>query len=127
MAEIQDGGRWEIRKRYGEPEDIFRLTRNGRVNEEWQYWTKGLGFLWKANGAGWELGNEERFTPKAGIVASGQQSGASNPTENAISQYYIYFAYDDIIWGLAPDGSNAPLGCRAQSNSRERRYSYLSG
>ena len=103
MAEIQDGGRWEIRKRYGEPEDIFRLTRNGRVNEEWQYWTKGLGFLWKANGAGWELGDEERFTPKAGITAS-------NPTENSISQYYIYFAYDDIIWGLAPDGSNAPLG-----------------
>ena len=103
MAEIEDGGRWEIRKRYGEPEDIFTLTRNGRVNEEWQYWTKGLGFLWKANGVGWELGNEERFTPKEGIAASGQQPAAN-------SQYHIYFAYDDIIWGLAPDGSNAPLG-----------------
>ena len=118
MAEIEDGGRWEIRKRHGEPEDIFRLTRNGRVNEEWRYWTKGLGFLWKANGAGWELGNEEHFTPKDGIAVSGQQSAASSRTENsdgfrqptANSQHYIYFAYDDIIWGLAPDGSNAPLG-----------------
>ena len=118
MAEIEDGGRWEIRKRYGEPEDIFSLTRNGRVNEEWRYWTKGLGFLWKANGAGWELGNEEHFTPKDGIAVSGQQSAISSRTENsdgfrqptANSQHYIYFAYDDIIWGLAPDGSNAPLG-----------------
>ena len=118
MAEIEDGGRWEIRKRHGEPEDIFSLTRNGRVNEEWRYWTKGLGFLWKANGAGWELGNEEHFTPKDGIAVSGQQSAVSSRTENsdgfrqptANSQHYIYFAYDDIIWGLAPDGSNAPLG-----------------
>ena len=64
MAEIEDGGRWEIRKQYGEPEDIFRLTRNGRLNEEWKYWTRGIGFLWKANGAGWELGNEEHFYPE---------------------------------------------------------------
>ena len=121
MAEIEDGGRWEIRKRHGEPEDIFRLTRNGRVNEEWRYWTKGLGFLWKANGAGWELGNEEHFIPKDGIAVSSQQSvSVSSQKENADgfqqfptvsnSQHYIYFAYDDIIWGLAPDGSNAPLG-----------------
>ena len=120
MAEIEDGGRWEIRKRHGEPEDIFSLTRNGRVNEEWRYWTKGLGFLWKANGAGWELGNEEHFTPKDGIAVSGQQSTVRSRTENSDgfrqpptvsnSQHYIYFAYDDIIWGLAPDGSNAPLG-----------------
>ena len=128
MAEIEDGGRWEIRKQYGEPEDIFRLTRNGRVNEEWKYWTKGLGFLWKANGAGWELGNEEHFTPKAGITADAinklktEALGPGNPTAPApidlsesastTKQFpgYIYFAYDDIIWGLAPDGSNAPLG-----------------
>ena len=111
MAEIEDGGRWEIRKRYGEPEDVFRLTRNGRVNEEWQYWTKGLGFLWKANGVGWELGNEERFTPKDGIAVSGQTENTdSRQPMVPDSQYYVYFAYDDIIWGLAPDGSNALLG-----------------
>ncbi len=103
MAEIEDGGRWEIKKQYGEPEDIFRLTRNGRMNEEWKYWTKGIGFLWRANGAGWELGNEERFTPKADITSDGVSTTKQLPA-------HIYFAYDDIIWGLAPDGSNAPLG-----------------
>ena len=103
MAEIEDGGRWEIIKQYGEPEDIFRLNRNGRMNEEWKYWTKGIGFLWRANGAGWEFGNEERFTPKARII-----SEEGSPAEQLPA--YIYFAYDDIIWGLAPDGINAPLG-----------------
>ena len=103
MAEIEDGGRWEIKKQYGEPEDIFRLTRNGRMNEEWKYWTKGIGFLWKANGAGWEFGDEERFTPKADIISEKTSTTTQLPA-------YIYFAYDDIIWGLAPDGTNAPLG-----------------
>ncbi len=103
MAEIEDGGRWTIKKQFGEPEDIFRLTRNGRMNEEWKYWTKGIGFLWRANGAGWELGNEDRFTPKAGITAK------ETPTTNQLPAH-IYFAYDDIIWGLSPDGTNAPLG-----------------
>ena len=103
MAEIEDGGRWEIKKQYGEPEDIFRLTRNGRMNEEWKYWTKGIGFLWRANGAGWEFGNEERFTPKADIISEKASTTKQLPA-------HIYFAYDDIIWGLAPDGTNAPLG-----------------
>ena len=103
MAEIEDGGRWQIRQRYGEPEDIFKLTRNGRVNEEWRYWTQGLGFVWRANGAGWELGDEERFTPKAGVAVEAET--ASEPLPG-----YIYFAYDGIIWGLAPDGSHAPVG-----------------
>ena len=103
MAEIEDGGRWETKKQYGEPEDIFKLTRNGRMNEEWKYWTKGIGFLWRANGAGWEFGNEERFTPKADIISE------KAPTTKQLPAH-IYFAYDDIIWGLAPDGTNALLG-----------------
>lgn len=103
MAEIEDGGRWEIIKQYGEPEDIFRFTLNGRMNEEWKYWTKGIGFLWRVNGAGWEFGDQERFTPKAGIAS------ADGPTPKQLPAH-IYFSYDDIIWGLAPDGSNVPLG-----------------
>ena len=103
MAEIEDGGRWAIKKQHGEPEDVFRLTRNGRMNEEWKYWTKGIGFLWRANGAGWELGNEENFTPKAGITSK------EAPTTEQLPAH-IYFTYDDIIWGLAPDGTNAALG-----------------
>ena len=69
------------------------------------------------------------FTPKEGITVESinqrktEVFGLENPTEptpNALSESapttqqlsaYIYFAYDDIIWGLAPDGSNASLGC----------------
>ena len=105
MAEIEDGGRWEILKQYGEPEDIFRLTRNGRMNEEWKYWTKGIGFLWRANGAGWEFGNEERFTPSEKASITSEKA----PTTQRLPAH-IYFSYDGIIWGLAPDGTTAPLG-----------------
>ena len=108
MAEIDDGGRWEIRKRYGEPEDIFRMTRNGRLNEEWKYWTKGLSFLWKANGAGWESGNMETFTPKAGIDIEVRNPSTIETVEPLSA--FIYFAYDDVIWGISPDGNSVPLG-----------------
>ena len=123
MAEIEDGGRWEIKKRFGEPEDVFSITRNGRVNEEWKYWTKGVGFLWEANGVGWELGDIEEFTPKTGIVAQIEKSqpealGLENPLateQKALPQTeqlpgFIYFTYDDIIWGISADGMSVPLG-----------------
>ena len=121
MAEIEDGGRWEIKRLYGEPEDVFSITRNGRVNEEWKYWTKGLGFLWEANGVGWELGDVEEFTPKKGIaakIAENRREASGDPTtmeqQNPpqVEQFpgFIYFAYDNIIWGISPDGMIAPFG-----------------
>ena len=123
MAEIEDGGRWEVKRRLGEPEDVFSITRNGRVNEEWKYWTKGLGFLWEAKGVGWKLGDMEEFTPKTGIAEEIEKSkveapefGDSVATEQKdppqIEQLpgFIYFTYDDIIWGISPDGLSVPLG-----------------
>ena len=124
MAEIEDGGRWEIRKQYGEPEDIFRVTRNGRLNEEWRYWTKGLSFTWRANGAGWELGDMEEFKlkkdvdPKLIEKNNTTMRGLENTeapdasTVEAMEQLpaFIYFAYDDMIWGISPDGNSTPLG-----------------
>ena len=118
MAEIEDGGRWEIRKRYGEPEDIFRLTRGGRLNEEWNYWTKGLSFTWKANGAGWELGDTGRFTPKADLLIKEKDGGKDGkreaslnlPTFQSSHLLFIYFVYDGVIWGISPDGNSTPLG-----------------
>ncbi len=119
MAEIDDGGRWEIRKLYGEPEDIFRITRRGRLNEEWNYWTKGIRFAWKANGAGWELSNTESFTLKEGVDPKRIAKNIRNenveepdaPTATAGQlPAFIYFAYDGIIWGIAPDSNSTPLG-----------------
>ena len=124
MAEIEDGGRWEIKKQFGEPDDIYRITRNGRLNEEWQYWTKGFSFIWKANGAGWELGNMVEFTVKKDIdpkllekndtklrgLENTEEPDAS--TVEAMEQLpaFIYFAYDGMIWGISPDGNSVPLG-----------------
>ncbi len=124
MAEIEDGGRWEIRKRYGEPEDIFRITRAGRLNEEWNYWTKGLSFIWKANGVGWELAKMEPFTPKEGIemellnpnnsetdgTESVEPPNTSVMTTAGQLSAFIYFVYDGVIWGISPDGNSTPLG-----------------
>lgn len=120
MAEIEDGGRWEIRKLYGEPEDIFRVTRSGRLNEEWNYWTKGLSFIWKANGAGWELSKTESFTLKEDIDPKLIEKNIGNEnveepnasTMEAAGQLsaFIYFAYDGMIWGISPDGNSTPLG-----------------
>ena len=118
MAEIEDGGRWEVKKLYGEPEDVFRITRNGRVNEEWKYWTKGKGFLWEANGIGWELGDIEEFTPKQGIADQIEKRSREidgtmeqqKPVQTEELPGFIYFAYDNIIWGISPEGTVAPLG-----------------
>lgn len=123
MAEIDDGGRWEVKKSFGEPEDVFSITRNGRMNEEWKYWTKGVGFVWEAKGVGWELGDMEEFTPKPGtaeqieksrIEASGSGNSTAmeqqDSTETEQLPGSIYFAYDNIIWGISPEGMSAPLG-----------------
>ena len=120
MAEIEDGGRWEIRKLYGEPEDIFRVTRSGRLNEEWNYWTKGISFIWKANGSGWELSKTESFTLKEDIDPKLIEKNIGNEnveepdvsTMEAVGQLpaFIYFAYDGMIWGISPDGNSTPLG-----------------
>ncbi len=124
MAEIEDGGRWEIRKRHGKPDDIFRVTRSGRLNEEWHYWRKGLSFHWRAKGSGWELAKMEPFTPKKGVDVDlkNRDGSAGSAAENAEEfkgsvteaadslSAAIYFAYDDVIWCLFPDGSSIPLG-----------------
>ncbi|MYA98061.1 hypothetical protein F4X90_00045 [Candidatus Poribacteria bacterium] len=122
MAEIEDGGRWEIKRRFGEPEDIFSITRNGRVNEEWKYWTKGIGFLWEANGVGWELGDIEEFTPKTDVAAKIKESKSAAPEPRDLTTTeqqdplqteqlpgVIYLTYDNIIWGISPDGMSVPF------------------
>ena len=121
MAEIEDGGRWEIKKQFGEPEDVFRITRNGRVNEEWKYWTKGVGFLWKANGIGWESGGVEKFTPTADAAAKINKNSTEGSRDTTVTAQnneqeteqlpgFVYFGYDGIIWGISPEGPSVPLG-----------------
>ncbi len=121
MAEIDDGGRWEIKRRFGEPEDVFSVTRDGRVNEAWKYWSKGIGFLWQANGAGWVLEDAEQFVPKQNITETNNDTEGSGFGSDTITGQnaeglldrlpgLIYFGYDNIIWGMTPDGSSIPFG-----------------
>ena len=41
MAEIEDGGRWEIKRRYGEPEDIFQHHAQWSLNRGMEILDKG--------------------------------------------------------------------------------------
>ncbi|MBC8235361.1 PD40 domain-containing protein [bacterium] len=135
IAQINDGNRRNIRQQYGEPEDIYQFTQFGRKVEEWWYWTKGAAFTFEADGPGWKLKDSEDFKPK--VHSSTEDSGNSNadtnsgnsnidttnPNENAIVNSeaseanpgtslvdaIIYYTYDDIVWGLAPDSSQQPL------------------
>ena len=61
IAEIEDGGRSEIKLQYGVPEDIFQFTRFGRQIEEWCYWTQGVRFRFEAVRCRLEITDPERF------------------------------------------------------------------
>ena len=66
----------------------------------------------------------ESFTPKKGIEAKlkdknrTETRGLENSEAPDLSTMevmeqlsaFIYFAYDDIIWGISPDGNSTPLG-----------------
>ena len=118
MAEIEDGGRWEIRRRYGEPEDVFNYTRNGLQIEEWKYWTKGIGIRWEADGAGWNFVEGEEFSPSAAAqkqAPSAQASATEMPTgfpldERLSERHLIYFAYDNVVWHLSAAAGLVALG-----------------
>ncbi len=134
MAEITDGGRWEIRRRYGEPDDIFSLNRNGQRTEEWMYWTKGVGFLWRATGAGWEFIDGKQFIPNAAAfteTATASQTeksrtfstsgdapfhefttpGMGSPNDFLNREGILtYFDYDGILWSLSAKTGMVAVG-----------------
>ncbi len=119
LTEIMDGGRWEIRRRYGEPEDVFTINRNGQRNEEWKYWTKGLGFRWRTTGAGWEFIDAEQFQPSAAALSDAKPRKSQARFSQSLTQ-------PRALWGSSIqkaetaqiekppdlhtiDGGNAPL------------------
>jgi len=136
IAQINDGNRRNIRQQYGEPEDIYQFTQFGRKIEEWWYWTKGVAFTFESDGPGWNLTDSEKFEPKAqlpidddsnNIIAdfnSGNPDASDtatngNMTKNletsednsgtSLVNAVIYYTYDDVVWGLASDGTQEPL------------------
>ena len=116
IAEIEDGGRSEIKLQYGVPEDVFQFTRFGRQIEEWCYWTQGVSFRFEAIGAGWKLQTRKDFEPTPEALEQLKQLGPPPqppnthelevPPVNAL----LYYSFDDIIWECMPTiGIQQPL------------------
>ena len=121
MAELSDGGRWNIARMYGEPEDIFKYTRDGKMIEEWMYWTRGLAFHFEADGAGWKLKDTNKFEPNTQNIlketetaAEDKQHSQNEPNETlpqnlstdgfslATESVFIYYSHDGVLWRIAP-------------------------
>ena len=120
MAELSDGGRWNIARMYGEPEDIFKYTRNGRLVEEWMYWSRGLGFHFEADGAGWKLSDKNEFKPNIqNLAKETNKTEEQLPEENtqqtepvkdmniegfsiAAESVNIYYSHEGVLWRIAP-------------------------
>ncbi len=121
MAELSHGGKWNIARMYGEPEDIFKYTQNGKLIEEWMYWTKGMGFYFEADGTGWKLTKQDKFnlkkenintdttTPKNDKQVSDETQNSevlSHHSTNGFSlaseSVFVYYSHDGVLWRIAP-------------------------
>ena len=147
MAEIEDGHRSEIKLQYGEPEDVLSFTRFGREIEQWWYWNQGVGFIFEAIGGGWRLQDHQNFEPKSvspqtssehetpsGKLGDESADTSSKPLlaaderqpELALLNAIIYYSYDDIIWGYAPNGALQQFGAgRRPTASLEDTLAYI--
>ena len=133
IAEIEDGGRSEIKLQYGMPEDVFQFTRFGRQIEEWYYWTQGVRFRFEATRAGWKLQTRTDFEPTADALAQlkqleGQsQQPSSDASETTALNALLYYSFDDIIWECMPTiGIQQPLAAgRQPTASLDGRLTYI--
>jgi hypothetical protein len=133
IAEIEDGGRSEIKLQYGAPEDIFQFTRFGRRIEEWCYWTQGVRFRFEAVGAGWKLQTRRDFEPTTEALKQleqldhqPQQPSPDEPQTTPLNAL-LYYTFDDIIWECMPTtGMQQPLAAgRRPTASLHGRLTYI--
>ena len=133
IAEIEDGGRSEIKLQYGVPEDVFQFTRFGRQIEEWCYWTQGVRFRFEAVGAGWKLQTRKDFEPTPEALEQLKQleqqpqQPSTNEPETTPLNILLYYSFDDIIWEcLLTTGVQQPLAAgRRPTASRDGRLIHL--
>lgn len=120
MSELSDGGRWNIARMHGQPEDIFKYTLHGKHIEEWMYWTKGLGFKFETDGAGWKLKDSNEFDPNTQNISEKTESSDTEKIEQqntstdtpdieeltgfslADASINIFFSHDGVLWRIAP-------------------------
>ena len=133
IAEIEDGGRSEIKLQYGVPEDVFQFTRFGRQIEEWCYWTQGVRFRFEAVGAGWKLQTRKDFEPTVEALEQlkqmeqqPQQPSPDAPETTPLNAL-LYYNFDDIIWECMPTtGIQRPLAAgRRPTASLDGRLTHI--
>ena len=110
IAEIDDGHRHTIQMQYGKPDDTFQFTRAGIQIEEWWYWSQGIGFIFEATDKGWRLQDQQEFDPTLKGAAVDAIAFDQKETAHYINNALIFYNYDNLVWGYAPDGTNEPLG-----------------
>ena len=138
MAELADGGQWNIATMYGEPEDMFKYTQNGKSVEEWMYWSRGLGFTFEADGSGWILKDKTEFKPNSDyLLQNPKQTGIENSNNNvqddnpinvnpssfslATDKVSIFYSHDGVLWRIAPS-----VGLiQSDDNSKNKQLSKL--
>ena len=133
IAEIEDGGRSEIKLQYGVPEDVFQFTRFGRQIEEWCYWTQGVRFRFEAVGAGWKLQTRKDFEPTPEALEQLKQlepppqKPSTDVPETTLLNALLYYNFDDIIWECMPMiGMQQPLAAGSRPTaSLNGRLTYL--
>ncbi len=112
-APLDDGSRALIRRKYGEPNDVYRRVVRGRLIEEWRYWEEGAFFAFAAKGPGWELEESRAFEPNRAALERLRPDDLTLPTPFSVSSVVrepVYYEADNIIWALAPNGSQEPIG-----------------
>lgn len=128
VAQISNASRYEIRQQYGEPEDIYRNTEFGRQVEEWWYWTKGISFKFETDGIGWMLKETNKFKPsqKAKELIEKAKSAQDQIGLDGLNGM-IYYAFDKVVWSMAPNGLGFPLalGSQPSASSDRSRMAFL--
>lgn len=112
-APLDDGSRALIRRKYGEPNDIYQRMARGRLIEEWRYWEEGAFFAFAAKGPGWELEESRAFEPNRAALERLRPDDLTLQTPFSVSSVVrepVFYEADNIIWALAPNGSQEPIG-----------------
>lgn len=116
-AALDDGSRGAIRRSLGEPNDRYRWNENGRLVEEWRYWSEGVAFTFAANGPGWTQIGTEEFTPnRAAIERMRPDDIGMTPSLVAQSTVdaVIYYEAEGVVWAFTPEGAQRPITVGSQ-------------
>jgi len=107
ITEVETGHRPEIRIQYGQPNDVYQVTRGTRLVEEWWYWSQGIGFSFESNGPGWRLKDQQEFEPRPTEKLTDKSETILDKATQLKAQ--LFYSYDDMIWVYSPESQHQPI------------------